>query len=151
MPDQVIRYETEQQYLDFTNQRANGIGGTVARFPSFGNNPDAYWRAYYDYMRDHPDGVLTTVTILLSEEIEHGALVRQHVEYKTVSFETLDGANLNNDIINMHMEPDPGKPVSAKFKTVQEAENMRRLLLQGEPGYYYAIKHFTQVAVWEKE
>jgi hypothetical protein len=150
MPDQVTRYETEQQYIDFKNQRANLTGGKVEYLPSFGDNPDAYWRAHHDYMRDHPEAVLRTLTVLLWEEIEMGALVRQHVEYKTISFESLERSRLNDTFISDHMDPDPGVPVSAKFKTRQEAENMRHLLLQGEPGYYYGIRHYTRVGIWEK-
>jgi hypothetical protein len=42
-----------------------------------------------------------------------------------------------------------GTPVSAKFKTWDEAQRVRDLLREGEPRYYYNIKHFTSVVADE--
>jgi hypothetical protein len=41
--------------------------------------------------------------------------------------------------------------VSTEFKTTEQAERMRALLMKGEPGYYYDIKHRAGVAVIDRE
>jgi hypothetical protein len=42
-----------------------------------------------------------------------------------------------------------GTPVSAKFKSWDEAMRVRDLLREGETRYYYNIKHFTSVVADE--
>jgi len=86
-------------------------------------------------------------TWLLGEQIEAGKLISQDCEYENVVFDSSDDLRVGQAYVKEHMPTDPGVAVSAKFKTLQEAENMRHLLLQGEPGYYYAIKHTTRVAI----
>jgi len=147
MPDQVIRYDSEQQYLDFKNQRTLLSTGKVLGLPSWEDEPDAYWKAYYAYKKEPPGCILAFQTTLLSEVIEDGVLQSQHVEYTTLAWDTASACRLNRNYISANTKPDPGTPVSAKFESKKDAERMRHLLLQGEPGYYYGIKHFTHVAI----
>jgi len=143
----VIRYETEQQYLDFKNQRSTLSRGTVMGLPSWKDDPDAHWEAFYKHKHAHPEQMFSWQTILLSEQIIDGVCESQHCEFKTVMFEDADAYHSNREYVNANMKPDPGLPVSAEFETKAEAEKMRALLLQGEPGYYYGISHRTRVAI----
>ena len=150
MSDQVIRYENERQYLAFKNQRVTLTGGKVLDLPDWGKDPDSYWEAYYEYRHANPEQFLEYRLFLLGEDIKDGVLVQQHVKCDTVAHESVAAFRANTTRINENLT-DPGVPVSVKFKDKQDAERMRGLLLLGEPGYYYGIKHFTAVAVIESE
>lgn len=151
MPDQVIRYESEQQYLDFKNQHAHLSGGRLMGLPSWEDDPDSYWESFYAYKHAHSEQMFSWQTILIREQIIDGVLERQRIKYHTLMFENAEAYRANREHISANIQPDPGTPVSAKFETKAEAEKMRHLLLHGEPGYYYGIKHFTRVCVIEGE
>ncbi len=147
MSDQVIRYENERTYLDYSNRRETLCRGKSIGLPDWGRDPDAYWDAYYHYKQAHPGCHIRMCTWLLCEQIEAGKLIRQRTEYENVVFDSDDDLRVGQAYVKKHMPTDPGVAVSTEFKTLQEAENMRHLLLQGEPGYYYALKHRTRVAI----
>jgi hypothetical protein len=151
MSDQVVRYDNEQQYLDFKNQEASLSRGTVMNLPSWEDDPDAYWEAFYSHKRAHPEQMFSWQTVLLGEEIVNGVLERQHVKLNTLMFENTAAYRANREYIKVARLPDPCMPVSAKFDRKQDAERMRSLLLQGEPGYYYGIRHFTQVSMFTRQ
>ena len=147
MSDQVIRYATEQEYLDYTNHRIALSTGTQLVFPDPQKDPDEYWKAYYEQRGINPHIILETWTFLESEEIEKGALVRQHCHYVTVRYDDIEHAKASREQSLKKEQPDPGAAVSIMFETLEEAERMRAIMLEGEPGYYYDIKHETQVAI----
>jgi len=120
-------------------------------FPDPKSDPDEYWRQYYAQKHANPHIILETWTILESEEIEKGVQVRQHCHFVTVRYDDIEHARASRKQSIARTLPDPGIPVSAEFKNIEEAERMRFLLMEGEPGYYYDIKHRTGVAVVEGE
>jgi hypothetical protein len=122
----------------------------MKNFPDPKAEPDEYWRQYYEQKAINPHIILETWTVLESEEIEKGALVRQHCHYITMRYDDIEHARDSRALCLGKEQPDPAVPVSAKFKTIKEAERMRFLLMEGEPGYYYDIKHLTGVAVIEQ-
>ena len=144
--DQVIRYATEQEYLDYTNHRIALSSGTRVDFPDPEKETDEYWKVYYEQKGIYPNAIFETWTFLDSEEIEKGALVRQHCHYITMRYDDLEHARASQKQSQKNEWPDPGFPVSAEFKEAGEAEKIRALLLEGEPGYYYDIQHKTAVA-----
>jgi hypothetical protein len=149
----LIRYETEQQYIEYTNHRRYLATGEAMKFPNPQTDPDNYWAHYYKEKARRPGAVFETWTILLREIIspETGAVVRQDCSYDTLMYASIDDARTSRDKVRDEEHPDPGVPVSAKFDTPKEAERLRALLMQGEPGYYYDIKHLTSVAVIDRE
>lgn len=151
MSDQVIRYASEQQFLDYRNQRSTMTGGKVMEFPDWNSDPDDYWKFYYDYKHAHPGCVLEWRTFLIKEQIEKGVLQHQYIKCDTLMFETIDEYRTNKTYLDEKCVPDPGTPVSAVFKTLQEAENMRNMLLKGESEYYYDIEHKTRVVMVTRE
>ncbi len=153
MSDQVIRYETEQEYLDYINHRRYLATGTLIKFPDPFKEYDAYWAAFDDYRAKHPDAVLENWTILHKQQIDilTGALIGEDCTYDTLVYENLAEGQASRKRAREEERPDPGVPVSVEFKDLSEAERMRALLMQGEPGYYYDIKHRTQIAVIDRE
>ena len=147
LSDQVIRYATEQEYLDYTNHRIALSTGTQLVFPDPQKDPDEYWKAYYEQRGINPHIILETWTFLESEVIEKGVQVSQNVHYITFRYDDLEHARASQKQALAKEWPDPGIPVSAEFKTIEEAERMRAILMEGEPGYYYDIKHRTGVAI----
>jgi hypothetical protein len=145
MSDQVIRYATEQEFLDYNNHRIALSTGTRVEFPDPEKEADEYWRVYYEQKGKYPHVIFETWTFLDSEEIEKGALVRQHCHYITMRYDDLDHARASQKEIKEKTWDDPGFPVSAEFEKIEDAEKVRFLLMEGEPGYYYDIKHRTGV------
>ncbi len=151
MSDQVIRYDTKEQYIEFTNHLRSFATGEVVDFPNWGEDPDAYWDIYYERMEQNPDQVFEMWTILEDEDInDDGSLERQHVRYETLQYADKDEARKSGEAVFLATNPDPGVPCSAEFKSRRQAERMRSLLMKGEPGYYYYIKHRTGVEVVER-
>lgn len=151
MSDQVIRYDTKDQYIEFTNHLRDFATGEVMDFPDWKEDPDAYWKLYYERMGENQEQVFEMWTILDDEEIdpETGALECQKVHYETLWYENRDEARRSGERVFLATKLDPGVPCSAEFKSRRQAERMRGLLMHGEPGYYYHIKHRTAVAVVE--
>jgi hypothetical protein len=144
--DQVIRYATEQEYIEYTNHRlAFSTGTEMKGFPDPKADPDEYWRQYYEQRGTNPNIIMETWTVLESEEIEKGALVRQNCHFVTMRYDDIEHARASRKQSLKQEREDPGVPVSAEFGKIQDAEKMRFLLMEGEPGYYYDIKHRTGV------
>ncbi len=121
-------------------------------FPDWGEDPDAYWKVYYERMEENPDQVFEMWTLLDGEDInDDGSLERQHVHYETLRYENRYEATKSGETVFLGTKVDPGVPASREFNSRRGAERMRRLLMQGEPGYYYDIKHRTVVEVVESE
>jgi hypothetical protein len=151
--DQVIRYATEEEYIEYTNHRRYLATGKVVKFPDWKKDPDAYWKHYYDEMAKHHACVFEMWTILHKEQINRdtGALISQHCTYDTLAYDSIEEGRVSRKLVKDREQDDPGFPVSAEFKSSEEAERMRALLMKGEPGYYYDIKHRTGVAVIDRE
>ena len=149
MSDQVIRYSSEQEYLDYTNHRIALSTGTTLDFPDPKADPDGYWKEYYRQKALYHYAIFETWTYLEREEIEKGVLIRQHVRYITVRYDDLEHARASKKYISENEWRDPGVAVSGEFTDIEDAEKVRDALMGGEPGYYYDIKHRTGVAVIE--
>jgi hypothetical protein len=149
----VIRYATEEEYIEYTNHRRYLSTGKVVKFPDWNTDPDAYWKAHDDYMIKHPIAVLEMWTILHKEQIDYttGALLSQHCTYDTLAYDNIEEGRVSRKLVKDKEWSDPGVPVSAEFKSPEEAERMRALLMKGEPGYYYDIKHRIGVATIDRE
>jgi hypothetical protein len=149
----VIRYTTEEEYIEYTNHRRYLSTGRLVNFPEWGKETDAYWKAHDDYMIKHPTAVLEMWTILHKEQINRdtGALISQHCTYDTLAYENIDVGRESRKLVKDREWSDPGVPVSTEFKTTEQAERMRALLMKGEPGYYYDIKHRIGVATIDRE
>jgi hypothetical protein len=149
----VIRYATEEEYIEYTNHRRYLSTGKVVKFPDWNTDPDAYWKAHDDYMIKHPIAVLEMWTILHKEQIDYttGALLSQHCTYDTLAYDSIEEGRVSRKLVKDREQDDPGFPVSAEFKSSEEAERMRALLMKGEPGYYYDIKHRIGVATIDRE
>ncbi|KKL56490.1 hypothetical protein LCGC14_2244930, partial [marine sediment metagenome] len=102
MSDQVIRYETEEEFLNYRNQRDALCQGKPIGLPDWGKDPDAYWKAYYEYKHAHPGRHIRIRTWLLKEQIKKGQLIRQHCEYENVVFNTVDEMRASDIYVNKH-------------------------------------------------
>ncbi len=151
MSDQVIRYETEEEYLEYTNHRRYLATGMVVKFPHPYEAPEAYWAAFDKARAEHPDAVFESWTILHKEHIcsKTGKLLKQDCTYDTLRYDTIEEGQVSRKFVREGELSDPGVPVSVEFNTTEAAERVRALLMQGEPGYYYDIKHRAGVAVVE--
>jgi hypothetical protein len=146
LSDQVIRYDSKEQYIEYTNHMRDLCKGELQEdFPDWGEDgPDAYWKVWYERMEADPEQILEMWTLLVDEDInEDGSLERQHVRYETVRYPNREACLASRYFVDQNRLPDPGVPVSNEFTSLRQAERMRRLLMQGEPGYYYTIKHKT--------
>ncbi len=152
MSDQVIRYETEQQYIEYTNHRRWLATGTLVSFPDWAKDPDAYWNAHDAYIQKHPTAVLEMWTILHKEHIDPttGELLSQDCSYTTLAYENLEIGRDSRQFVRDKEQPDPGTPASPEFNTIEEAQKARALLMQGVSGYY-DIKHRSGVVVVDRE
>lgn len=153
MSNQVIRYETEQDYIEYTNHRRYLATGELMAFPDWGKDPEAYWKHYDKELQRKPNAVFEMWTILHKEHIdpETGKLITQDCTYDTLGYQDIEEGRASRKIVKEGERPDPGVPVSVEFKDIEEAERTRALLMQGEPGYYYAIKHRVGIAVVDRE
>jgi hypothetical protein len=153
MSDQVIRYETEEEYIKYTNHRRYLATGTLVSFPDWDKDPEAYWNTHDAYIQKHPLAVLEMWTLLHKEHIDPstGELLSQDCSYDTLAYETLDIGRTSRQLVRDKEQPDPGVPVSIEFDSIEEAQRMRAYLSQGEPEHYYDIKHRTGVAVVTRE
>jgi hypothetical protein len=150
LTDQVIRYDTKEQYIEHKNHLRALATGKHVGFPSWGDDPDAYWEEYYKRMAEDADQIFEMWTLLEDEKInEDGSLDHQQVHYETLRYENRAEATKSQELVFLATQPDPGVPVSAEFKSRRQAERMRSLLMKGEPGYYYDIKHKTECATVE--
>jgi hypothetical protein len=150
MSDQVIRYDSKDQYIEYKNHLRDMATGDVIEFPDWGEDPDAYWKLYYERMEENPEQIFEMWTLLEDEKInEDGSLDRQIVRYETLWYENRDEVMKSAYVVQADAVPDPGVPVSAEFKSRRAAERMRSLLMKGEPGHFYDIKHRTKVATVE--
>jgi hypothetical protein len=148
LSDQVIRYDTKQQYIEHKNHLRSIATGELTEFPNWGDDPEAYWEVYYERMEADPDQIFEMWTLLVDEEIsDDGSLGSQQVRYETLRYENKAEAQKSQERVFIDTGVSPGVPVSAEFKSRRQAERMRRLLRQGEPGYYYDILHRTAVEV----
>lgn len=152
MSNQVIRYKTEQEYIEYTNHRRYLATGKPVSFPDWADS-EAYWAAHDAYVVKHPTAVLEMWTILHKEHINFktGKLISQDCTYDTLAYADIEEGRASRKLVKDGEQPDPGVPVSTEFNTIEEAERTRALLLQGYSGYYYAIKHLTGVAVISRE
>jgi hypothetical protein len=144
LSDQVFRYDSKEQYIEFKNHLRQLATGELVDFPDWGKDPKEYWKVFYERMEKDPDQVFEMWTLLEDEDInEDGSLERQHVRYETLRYENKEEARKSQEIVFLGTQVDPGVPVSNDFTSLRQAERMRSLLMKGEPGYYYAIKHKT--------
>ena len=143
----MVRYATEQEYLDYSNHRIDFSTGTRMDFPDPQKDSEGYWIEYYAQKHANPNIILETWTFLESEVIEKGVRLSQNVRYITMRYDDIEHAKASRERSLRKELPDPGVAVSMMFETLEEAENMRAIMLEGEPGYYYDIKHETQVAI----
>jgi hypothetical protein len=126
--------------------------GEIMEFPDWKEDPDAYWDIYYERMDQNPDQVFEMWTLLLDEKInDDGSLESQDVCYETLQYADRDEARKSQERVFLDISQDPGVPCSAEFKSRRQAERMRSLLMKGEPGYYYNIKHRTECEVIETD
>ena len=148
MSDQVIRYDSKEQYIEYKNHLRQMATGKRMGFPDWGEDRDAYWKEYYERMEENPEQVFEMWVLLDDEQIDdNGSLVKQHVHYETLRYENKEEAKKSQEKVFLGTNVDPGVPCSAEFKSLRQAERMRGLLMHGEPRYYYDIKHRTAVAV----
>jgi len=150
--DQVIRYETEQAYLDYTNHRRYLATGERVLTPDWGSNPDAYWNAHDAYTAAHPGAVQEMWTILLKEhrDPDSGKITRQDVEYHTLAYPTIEEGRASRKLVSEKEWEDPGK-VIATFDSEEDAQKYIAEVLKQGVGYYYSIRHRTGVAVIDRE
>jgi hypothetical protein len=142
LSDQVIRYDTKEQYIEHKNYLRSLATGQLTEFPNWGEDPDGYWKVYYERMKEDPEQVFEMWTLLEDEEInEDGSLERQQVRYETLRYKNKVEAQKSQETVFISIDVNPGIPVSSEFKSRRQAERMRRLLMHGEPGYYYDILH----------
>jgi hypothetical protein len=142
LSDQVIRYDTKEQYIEHKNHLRSLATGQLTEFPNWGEDPDAYWEVYYKRMEEDPEQVFEMWTLLVDEEInEDGSLEHQQVRYETLRYKNRAEAQMSQETVFISIGDGRGIPVSAEFKSRRQAERMRRLLMLGEPGYYYDILH----------
>ncbi|KKN92452.1 hypothetical protein LCGC14_0209430 [marine sediment metagenome] len=153
MSDQVVRYETEEEYIEYTNHRRWLATGTLVSFPDWAKDPDAYWNAHAAYIQKHPTAVLEMWTLLHKEHIDPGTgeLLSQDCSYTTLAYENLEIGKVSRQLVRDNELSDPGTPVSIEFSDIKEAQKMRAFLMQGTPGYYYDIKHRVGVAIIDRE
>lgn len=149
MGEKVIRYESEQQYLDYTNHRRYLATGKDMKFPNPQTDPDAYWTMYYREKDKNPEVMLETWTILIREVVdkETGKTLRQDCTYVTLGYKNRDEALASREKVREEEQPDPGK-VIATFNTREDAELFRALAFkQRDEGQFYDIRHTTTVKV----
>jgi hypothetical protein len=148
LSDQVIRYDTKEQYIEHKNHLRSLATGQLTEFPNWGEDPDGYWEVYHKRMKEDPEQVFEMWTLLVDEEInEDGSLEHQQVYYETLRYKNRVEAQKSQEIVFISIDATPGVPVSAEFRSRRQAERMRRLLMLGEPGYYYDILHRTESEV----
>ena len=151
MSNHVLRYDSEQEYLDYTNhQRYLATGKHLTDFPDFGKDgPDEYWMAYRKLLDKYPFATIECWTILEREDINQttGKLERQHCHYDVLFYENKEANIASQARVNSLKKPSPGVVVSPDFKTLEEAERCRAGWMTGHAGGYYDIGHKTECAL----
>ena len=151
MSNHVIRYDSEQEYLDFKNHlRYLATGKHLTDFPDFEKDgPKAYWDAYNKLLDQHPVAVIECWTILDSEDINPltGKRERQNCHYDVLFYETRAESVASQARVNSLQRSTPGVVVSGDFKTLEEAERCRASWMAGHAGGYYDIGHKTACAL----
>jgi hypothetical protein len=153
MSYQVIRYDTELEFIEYTNHRRYLATGKLVHFADWDVSTERYWDDYHAYMNKHPLAVLEMWTVLHKERIDTrtGETLSQDCTFDTLAYETIEEGRASRQLVKEQEWPDPGIPVSKEFKTKEEASMMRAYLLQGYSGYYYDLKHRGGVAVVTRE
>ena len=150
MSDQVIRYDSKEQYIEHKNHLRSLATGELVDFPNWGEDPDAYWEVWHKRMKENPEQMFEMWTLLVDETInDDGSLDRQEVAYETMRYKDQSECLASRHAVTIGALPDPGVPCSAEFGSRRLAERMRSLLMKGEPGYYYDILHRTECEVVE--